>query len=460
MNHPHRTTAIRAHLRPSLILILSVALIMSYVVAAKNTKFLDDLKPVSASVDTHPLSEASRVEIPADQSPAAQSTGATGEDWTAHKVAEAPTAVFQASSAESFSMFALTWSDPENTNPQVELNVRSQRADGSWTPWYDTHTLPQTADKAVKGTDVVYVQPTTTIQISFSQDSASIEELGAPQMVFIDGKKQNTIAPMAYTANEQLRLIPRASWGADESIRCEGPTYNDRVTGITIHHTVGSNDYAVNDAPGIVRGIYTYHAKTLGWCDIGYHSLVDRFGNIYEGAYGGFDRAVEGAHAGGFNQNTWAISMMGTFTQVAPSNDMLSAVGNLAGWKAFISGFDPLGSTVHYSEGSSYTPYPRGTAVTLRNIFAHRDVDNTECPGDAAYAQMDNIRGIASQRYAAMRTGAATAALQFVAGPSAPSNDLVGQIGPFLAGGALLLLILFLLGVFGSTSGNDSNSDT
>lgn len=222
-------------------------------------------------------------------------------------------------------------------------------------------------------------------------------------VVFIDGGEGAPAAPgidLASDSDGMPRVISRTGWGANESLRCNGqPSYLSPTSGITIHHTAGSNNYSEAEAPGLLRGIYQYHAQELGWCDIGYHALADKYGNLYEGRYGGLNRDQVGAHAGGFNSNTWGISMMGNFDTMQPPSQMIQAVGELAGWRAKVANLDPTGSGVHYSEGSSYTNYPRGTAVTLPNIFAHRDVGNTACPGRYGYAQMDTIRSIAKSKY-------------------------------------------------------------
>ncbi|WP_309230302.1 N-acetylmuramoyl-L-alanine amidase [Nocardia sp. SYP-A9097] len=191
------------------------------------------------------------------------------------------------------------------------------------------------------------------------------------------------------------KVISRAQWGADESLRCEEPTYDDGVNGITVHHTAGRNDYTAAESAGIVRSIYTYHAKTLGWCDIGYNALVDKYGQIFEGRFGGLDRPVEGAHAGGFNINTAGVAFMGNHEEEAPTEEAIQAMGNFIGWRSKVAGIDPEGKTTMYSEGSDYTRYALGQAVKLPNIFAHRDVGNTSCPGDLAYELMDRIRSIA-----------------------------------------------------------------
>ena len=68
-----------------------------------------------------------------------------------------------------------------------------------------------------------------------------------------------------------------------------------------------------------MRGVYAYHTKSLHWSDVGYNFLVDRYGTIYEGRYGGITRGVIGAQVLGFNTGSTGISVIGTFTSAHAS---------------------------------------------------------------------------------------------------------------------------------------------
>ena len=103
--------------------------------------------------------------------------------------------------------------------------------------------------------------------------------------------------PRAATQHHQPRAVGRRRGDAVRE-----HVYDNGVRAGVVHHTAGSNDYAPQDSAGIVRSIYEYHTRTLGWCDIAYNALVDKYGQVFEGRAGGMDRPVEGSHTGGFNQ--------------------------------------------------------------------------------------------------------------------------------------------------------------
>jgi uncharacterized protein with LGFP repeats len=192
-------------------------------------------------------------------------------------------------------------------------------------------------------------------------------------------------------------IISRAQWGADESIRSRAPMYDNGIKAGVVHHSAGVNDYAQQDSAAIVRAIYTYHTHTLGWSDIAYNALVDKYGQVFEGRFGGMTRAVQGTHTGGFNRNTWAVCMIGEFDAVGPTPVQVRTVGRLLGWRLAMDGIDPQGSVALTSDGGPYTRHPQGAVVTLPCVFAHRDVSDTDCPGHLGYALMNQIRDIAAR---------------------------------------------------------------
>ena len=178
-------------------------------------------------------------------------------------------------------------------------------------------------------------------------------------------------------------IYSRAQWGADESKRDGNPSYFE-VHGGFVHHTVNANDYKRKDVPAIIRSIYAYHTQSRGWSDIGYNFLVDRFGRIWEGRYGGVDRAVVGAHTLNYNSYSFAMSAIGNFELVQPSAKMIQAYAALMAWKLSLHGVSAA-STVQ-----------RIGSKDFQAINGHRDAASTACPGKYLYAQIPEIRRLAA----------------------------------------------------------------
>jgi flagellar hook assembly protein FlgD len=184
-------------------------------------------------------------------------------------------------------------------------------------------------------------------------------------------------------------IVPRLSWGANEAIRRNQPSYADNVRFAMIHHTAGRNGYSRAEAAAIVKGIQLYHVQGNGWNDIGYNFLVDRFGTVYEGRFGGIERNVVGAHARGFNTGSTGIAVLGTYGSSSPSQAALDAVAKLVAWRLDLAHVDPSGLFNFISGGSER--FPSGIPVLLRAVSGHRDTGHTECPGDAFYARLNAL---------------------------------------------------------------------
>jgi hypothetical protein len=184
-------------------------------------------------------------------------------------------------------------------------------------------------------------------------------------------------------------IVPRSAWQADESIRRAAPLYADTLRMAFVHHTAGTNDYSPLEAPAIARGIEVYHVKGNGWNDIGYNALVDRFGTVYEGRYGGIDRNVVGAHAKGFNTGSFGIAVMGDFTRVDPPAAAVDALVRTLAWRLDLAHLDPLSTVNMISSGNER--FNAGIPVLLRTISGHRDTGLTECPGARLYAMLPSI---------------------------------------------------------------------
>jgi hypothetical protein len=174
-------------------------------------------------------------------------------------------------------------------------------------------------------------------------------------------------------------LITRAGWGADESLRFGNdgkeifPVEYQPVEHVIIHHADTAN---FNDPVLEMRSIYYFHAVTRGWGDIAYNYLVDFMGNVYEGRVGG--EGAVGCHAEGYNTGSCGICLMGRFFEDGTTPEMHNAIVWISSWAA--RNLDPTSAA------------PFHDIATLPTICGHRDVNNTSCPGDEFYIQLDTVR--------------------------------------------------------------------
>lgn len=293
---------------------------------------------------------------------------------------------------EPYSMVAVTW---RGQAPQVQV---STRAGGSWSRWQDLEPLADGPDdlesRTTQGSDLLWVDRAQDVRTRVQGAATDV------RLVLID---PGTTATVQRTASARVPTeVPRPSirsrkrWGADESWRDGRPRYIRSIRQVHVHHTVNSNDYRRADVAAMIRGMYRYHTYNLGWSDIGYNFLVDRFGRAWMGRAGGAARRVRGAHTLGFNHSSTGISVIGNFDQHRPPRAVLRTVSRLAAWKLDIDGRNPRGRIRVRSEGSD--KYPAGKVVRLPVIDGHRDTNDTACPGQRLYDRLPTIRRRAARR--------------------------------------------------------------
>ncbi len=199
------------------------------------------------------------------------------------------------------------------------------------------------------------------------------------------------MAPPVGAMTTKPTIVTRAQWGADESLRSGSPDYAP-VKMAFVHHTASGNSYSAGQAPAIVRGAYAYHTKALHWSDLGYNFLVDRYGVIYEGRYGGVTQGVIGAQVLGFNTGSTGVSVVGTFSSATPPAAVITSVERLLAWKLDVHHVDPLGTgTLVCGYGQKFRT---GQYVTFPAIAGHRNANYTDCPGGRLYAQLPNVRRV------------------------------------------------------------------
>ncbi|MFJ8719141.1 peptidoglycan recognition protein [Streptomyces violaceus] len=186
------------------------------------------------------------------------------------------------------------------------------------------------------------------------------------------------------------RIVTRRGWGANEGLRERKFVYTKKVKAAFVHHTASGNKYRCSQSPSLIRSIYRYHVKSMGWRDVGYNFLIDKCGKIYEGRAGGVARPVLGAHTLGFNSNSMGIAVLGSYGAKKPSSAAVKAIARVTAWKLGLYRMNPRGKTYLKSAGSNL--YRKGKKVRLNVISGHRDGFKTSCPGRKLYGKLGSAR--------------------------------------------------------------------
>jgi N-acetylmuramoyl-L-alanine amidase len=201
--------------------------------------------------------------------------------------------------------------------------------------------------------------------------------------------------PRALSQAGAPAIVTRAAWEANELIKRAPPSYASQLRFAVVHHTAGSNSYTRAQSAAIVKGIQLYHVRANGWNDLGYNFLVDKYGQVFEGRYGGMERNVVGAHAEGFNTGSVGVAVIGNYNSTTVPAAAQKALTQLLAWRLDVAHVDPL-STFSWPSGGN-AKFPRNVPVFLRTIVGHRDTGFTDCPGDVLYGKLDTFATTVAQ---------------------------------------------------------------
>jgi hypothetical protein len=175
-----------------------------------------------------------------------------------------------------------------------------------------------------------------------------------------------------------LAVQSRTRWGAS---RISGdPAPMATPSRITVHHLGGDAVTAAGPAAtrNVIKAVQKDHQERRGWCDIGYHYIVDRNGKVWEG------RPISwaGAHAGSrsANQGNIGILVIGNFDLQRPARAQLGGLERLL------------------------RNLCRLHRIPASQVYTHRDVREaggigaTDCPGRELAAWVDRFRTLSLRR--------------------------------------------------------------
>lgn len=295
----------------------------------------------------------------------------------------------------TFQLVGVQWSGPRD----VSIQLRARQPGGRWSPWAEASVLGHGPDLPARSTpligDGIWTGPARLVELRSSRPLTDV------QLHFVDVgpifSAETASLPMAQPVLDagpgQPPIIARQAWARGHAPPAVPPSYG-AIKMAFVHHTDNPNGYSAGEVPALLKAIYIFHRFVRGWDDIGYNFVIDLQGRIWEARKGGIDEPVVGAQAGGYNEESTGVAILGTFASVLPSPAAISALQKLLAWKLSLHGVPTEGlvTVVVDPADAFYTPFKPGAHVSLPRVAGHRDGDLTDCPGNALYYHLPVIR--------------------------------------------------------------------
>ncbi len=222
-----------------------------------------------------------------------------------------------------------------------------------------------------------------------------------------------------------MDVRPRAAWAqgipAPQSLPQER---SEDVRFMIVHHSASPNNYGADDVPGVIRGFHSFHTgPDKGWPDVAYNFFIDRYGGVWEGRAGSLTRPVIPDATGGSQGFSQICCFIGDHTAEPPTDQARGAMTLLLAALAERYSIDPRPgvTTTFMSRGSN--KWPVGSTVTTATIAGHRDMSQTNCPGDAAYPLVRDVFPVEVTAVLAARALPSQGETRPTAGPTVTSSE-------------------------------------
>lgn len=255
----------------------------------------------------------------------------------------------------------------------MDVSFRFHHKDGDSTNWIKGEIihLPN-SEKSI-----IYIRD-EICQTSVMFDYKVISQFGFPEIIsagiFLPDPENY---PESHVTRKQVItdlpkpvIISRAEWGARQPTH--GYSSHPFYTKLTLHHAAGFSADNIEDGKEQMQAIQDLHQFVRGWSDIGYHFVVDKAGNIYQGR----PETVIGAHVWGNNTGNIGVCVLGCYhPPELYCGDWLSdaTTNSLVVLYAWIS------------DEYNYNP---------KILLGHRDYPNndTSCPGNNIHENLSWFR--------------------------------------------------------------------
>jgi hypothetical protein len=254
-----------------------------------------------------------------------------------------------------------------------DVSLRFQYDNGNWSEWQNAQLFTEPFSyRSIAWFRGVLAKSSMRYEYNTSVQQGSIEILSVG-LFLEDNEEYPIVSEIPKVTPHDLqkpRIITREEWGAQPPTH--GYTSHPYFTKLTLHHAAGFSASNIEEGKIQMRAIQDFHQIVRGWSDIGYHFVVDRAGNIYQGR----PETVIGAHVLSHNTGNIGVCVLGCYhPPELYCNDQLTQASRDSLVKLY----------AWISETYDYNPYV---------LLGHRDYpDNyTSCPGNNVWSLLYSIR--------------------------------------------------------------------